>query len=61
MHKVMEVKFQFDFISFSHMYRYFNTKANSISKDVIALQEGTLVIQEFKVEVASPKTILPLL
>lgn len=46
--RVLEVKQHFDFISFTHIYREFNTKADSLSKDALSLQEGSLLLQEFK-------------
>lgn len=46
--RVMEVKLQFEFISFSHVYREFNTKADSLSKEALSLPEDSLLTQEFR-------------
>ena len=51
--RVLEVKLQFEFISFSHIYREFNSKADTLSKDALSLQEGTLLAQEFRADLLS--------
>lgn len=47
MHRVLEVKNQFDFISFTHTYKELNSKEHLLSKDALSLQEGSLEAQDF--------------
>jgi ribonuclease HI len=44
----LEKKKIFEEISFSHVYREFNYKADKLSKEALILQEGHLIEQEFR-------------
>jgi hypothetical protein len=46
--KTLEVKMQFEEVSFAHIYRKFNSNADHLSKEAILLQEGFLAEQEFR-------------
>jgi ribonuclease HI len=48
MNQVMEVKNRFEEISFNHIYREYNTKADQLSKETLLMQEGILFEQEFR-------------
>ena len=39
---------QFDLISFTQIYRIFNSKVDSLSKVALSLQEGSMMIQEYR-------------
>jgi hypothetical protein len=48
MNQFLEVKEKFKDISFSYVFREFNSIANQLSKEAILLQEGLLYEQEFR-------------
>ena len=48
MNNIVEVKSHFHDISFTCVYREFNTNVYNLSKDVLLLQEGTFTEQVFK-------------
>ena len=54
MNKIVEVKSHFHDISFTCVYREFNTKVDNLSKDVLLLQEGTFTEQVFKGGIVLP-------
>ena len=60
MNKIIEVKSHFHDISFTCEYREFNTKVDNLSKDVILLQEGTFIEQEFRGEILPSKVEISL-
>ena len=48
MNQVMEVIATFEFIFLTHIYKELNTHVDSLSKETLTLQEGTLVVHEYK-------------
>jgi hypothetical protein len=48
MKQVKEVKATFESISFTHVYFEFNTQANILSKEALIMQEGTLLVHEYR-------------
>ena len=56
MNSVLEVKNQFDLISFTRIYKVYNSKANTLSTDALILQEGYLTVHEYKEDVLSSKS-----
>lgn len=58
LNRVLEVKKFFDFISFTHIYREFNSRADYLSKSAFTLQEGTLLVQEYMEDSLSSKSSL---
>jgi ribonuclease HI len=48
MNQFLEVKEKFEDISFSHVFREFNSIADQLSKEALLLQEGLLYEQEFR-------------
>ena len=44
--RILEITTHFDLISFTQIYRIFNSKLDSLSKVALSLQEGSMMIQE---------------
>ena len=47
MNQIVEVKYNFHYISFTYLYREFNTNIENLSKDALLLQEGNFTKQVF--------------
>ena len=48
MNQVKEVISTFELIFLTHIYKEFNTHVDSLSKENMTLQEGTLVVHDYK-------------
>ena len=48
MNQVKEVISTFELIFLTHIYKEFNTPVDSLSKETLTLQEGTVVVNEYK-------------
>ena len=48
MNQVKELIATFEFIFLTHIYKKFNTHVDYLSKETLTLQEGTLVVHEYK-------------
>ena len=46
--QVKEVIYTFEFIFLTHIYKEFKTHVDSLSKEILTLQDGTLVLHEYK-------------
>jgi len=54
MNFVLEVKLSLGDIFSIHIYKEYNTRAYHLSKEVVPMQEGSLLIQEFRERLKFP-------